>query len=550
MFGFRLMMRLASAALRCLQQRQVWRSPRASARTRLSVESLSERLLPSVDLAGLAHLTLPQLAAAAESAQVRFVEIPQSGTLLSHQESHALPILSVEQVSDLLGGAPGLGQFGPPSSVTSAMLELGRQEIPILVLHFGSSVTIDLVDPGGDVAGSCGGPGSSAQTPSVVFGGLDVDSVEGDKRFLMYNGVEPDKLLMPELLSLAGDANVTQPAAAARPTFSGIEPTHSAPSAGTGGPESLPFPRPATTGASLVTFIAGWSGGERIADGLAPQTDDGSASRTAERPLSDPGNPADMLLTVDTALPDARADLVHLQHADLAIVPTYLVADGPVAPVAPLRTEPSDLGLSAHVVGLDESRGGVSRAPVSTDPLFELLVSAGSGRGVEPRRLLDDAGVRPDGIESGDLPAVALTDAGLALREWLDGFLNQDRNDTKVVAAVAVEGLLVAYVYWRRSGNADRSRGKPRGLEADHDIQLSRGTGTTLMGHACDLAKPVVRNLAKIELAVAVPVAGEIMALDLLDRPAHLRTLLVGQPVHCFHAPQQAQQGERREPFG
>src|SRR5262249_35430347 len=186
-------------------------------------------------------------------------------------------------------------------------------------------------------------------------------------------------------------------------------------------------PSVATTGPSLATFLVGWSGGKQIADGLAEQTaNDTRKNGTAEVAVDHPGKPADVLLTVDTVLPDANADLVRLQNADLAIVPTYLVGDAPVAPVAPPHAdERPDLTLTTHVLGLDELPGGVSRALVSTDPLFELLASADRGRGVEARRLLAEAGVRPDGIEVCDAPAAAPTDAGLALRQWLDGLLNQ-----------------------------------------------------------------------------------------------------------------------------
>jgi hypothetical protein len=219
------------------------------------------------------------------------------------------------------------------------------------------------------------------------------------------------------------------------PTFGRIEPANTAPSA-------------STTGSSLATFLAGWSGGKLIAGSLAAQTaDDAPANGTAEVAVNDPGKPAEVLLTVDTVLPDANADLVRLQNADLAIVPTYLVGDAPVASVAPPRAdERPDLSLTTHVLGLDELPGGVSCALVSTDQLFEQRASADRGRDVEARRLLAEAGVRPDGIEVGNAP-VAPKEAGLALREWLDGLLNQGGKGTKMIAAMAMEGLLVAYVY-------------------------------------------------------------------------------------------------------
>jgi hypothetical protein len=159
-----------------------------------------------------------------------------------------------------------------------------------------------------------------------------------------------------------------------------------------------------------------------------------------------------VLLAVETVLPDAGADLVRLQNADLAIVPTYLVDGVPAAPVAPSRADDRpDLGLTVQVVGLGESPGGGSRATSSTDLLFEQM----AGWGAEARTPAA-AGVPSGGTEAGDArpaaasaePTAAATDAGLAVREWLDGLLRQGEESAAVVPVLAVEGLL-AYLCWR-----------------------------------------------------------------------------------------------------
>jgi hypothetical protein len=439
MFGFRLMMRLGSAALRWLQGPPARRSRSRPSRIRLSLEPLSDRLLPSVDLS--------KALVAPDSAQMRFAELPQSESwqtylavwglpVSPHQMSQEFP-LSSHEMSQIVGDTPGLEQLGPPS-MTGGTVELCGETLPVVVLQFGSSFTLDLA--------FCT---DVASRPAVVGGLVAMYSDGGERHFLMYNsGVESKwqgTPLLREVLSLA-DVRQDAPSvpevlslANVRPTIGGVEPTNTAPSV-------------ATTGPSVATFLAGWSGGKQIADGLAEQAaNDTRKNGTAEVAVNDPGNPADLLLTVDTVLPNAKADLVRLQQADLAIVPTYLVGDAPVAPVAPPRgDERPDLGLPAHVVGLDESPGAVSGAPVSTDPLFELLASADGGRGVEARRLLADAEARPDGSEVSDAPAAAPTAAGLALRRWLDGLLNQGGNGAKVIAAMAMEGLLVAYLYRQR----------------------------------------------------------------------------------------------------
>jgi hypothetical protein len=444
MFGFRLMMRLGCAALRWLQQPPVRRSRSTPSRTRRSVEALSDRLLPSVDVTGLTHVTLPELEASADPAKMRFVEIPHSGSWLPYWESQAFPI-SLQEMSDIVRRASDLEQLDT-ASVTADTVEVGGQTALLLGFRFGCSVRIDLV-VGGEVAGSPDGRGCDAASPPAVVGGfVDVYSDVGERRFVMHNsGVEPNwqgKPFLPEVLSLAnyaGEANPTQAASAASSTFGRIEPTNTA-------------PPPPTTGSSLATFVAGWSGGKQIAGSLAAQpADDAPANGTAEVAVNHPGKPAEVLLTVDMVLPDANADLVRLQNADLAIVPTYLVGNGPIAPVAPPRTdERPHISLTTHVLGLDELPGGVSRALVSTDQLLERRASADGGRGVEGQSLSAEAGVQPDGIEVCDAPAAAPTDAGLALREGLDSLLNQGGRGTRVIAAMAVEGLLVAYVYRQR----------------------------------------------------------------------------------------------------
>jgi hypothetical protein len=442
MFGFRLMVRLGSAALRWLQPHVRLSCSRPS-RTRLSFESLSDRILPSVDLT---HINLSQEFADPDAAQVRFVEIPQSESWRPYLDSQEFPI-SPQQMSDILGGASRLEQLGTPS-VTGGTVELGGETIPTVVLQFGSSVTIDLVF-GEDVAGSADDPGSAADSRSAFLGGfVEVCLNGGERRFLMdHIGVEPSwqgTPSLPEVHSLAknaGEGSPTQLAHGPRPTIAGIEPTNTSPSA-------------AATGSPLATFLAGWSGGKQVGGELAAQAaDDVWVNRAAEIAVNDPGNPADVLFTLDTVLPDAKPDLVRLQNADLAIVPTYLVGDGPVSPVAPPRVdEQSDPGLTTHVVGLEEWPGGVSHPPFSTDRPFELAASADGGRAVEACRL--GARIQQGEIEVGDALHAAPTDVGCALREWLDGLLNQSGNAAEVVAALALEELLVAVYRRRLAGRA------------------------------------------------------------------------------------------------
>jgi hypothetical protein len=210
-------------------------------------------------------------------------------------------------------------------------------------------------------------------------------------------------------------------------------------------------------------------GGAQIAGGLStPSADDAGENALAEVAVHAPGNPADVLLTVDTVLPDARADLVRLQNADLAIVPTYLVGTAPATPLAPPPVDDQpDLALAAQVVGLDEFPGAGSLTPAATDSLFEHLAWADSGRGV-PACSLDLRGMPSGTIDVGDAAQAAApapqsavpTDAAPAFREWLDGLLQQGEKGAVMVPVLALEGLM-AFVYWRGL-RPDRQGDRPK----------------------------------------------------------------------------------------
>jgi hypothetical protein len=215
--------------------------------------------------------------------------------------------------------------------------------------------------------------------------------------------------------------------------------------------------------------MAGWAGGTQISGSLStPSAHDAGVNGMAEVAVHAPGNPADVLLTVDTVLPDAKADLVRLQNADLAIVPTYVVGSAPATPVAPPRVdERPDLGLAAHVVGLDEFPGDGSLTPAAADRLFGQLVWADSGRGVAACSL-DLGGMQPGASDVGDAAEAAAqaqesavpTDAASAFREWLDGLLQQGEKGALMVPVLALEGLL-AFVYWRGL-RPDRQGDRPK----------------------------------------------------------------------------------------
>ena len=352
--------------------------------------------------------------------------------------------------------------------VTRGTVEIGGEAFATLNLGFGSSVTASFVFAG-ERAGSAGNPGPAPYARPFLLGGLlELNADGGERRFLMgYRGWEKARPGAPLLFGLlsaeyTADNKATQPGPSGQAAAGGPEP-----------PEALPLS--GTTGPSLALFVAGWPGGTQIAGGLStPSADDEGGKALAEVAVHAPGNPADVLLTVDTVLPDAKADLVRLQNADLAIVPTYVVGAAPATPLAPPRVDDRpDLALAAQVVGLDEFPGVRSLTPASTDRFFEQLAWADSGRGV-PACGLDLGGKQPGAIDVGDAAQAAAqaqqstlpTDA---FRKWLDGLLQQ--KGAVMVPVLALEGLM-ALVYWR-SLRPDRQGDRPKYL----DQPLSSGDG-------------------------------------------------------------------------
>jgi hypothetical protein len=447
MFYLHAILRLGSAALRWLRQPPV----RPSCR-RPSLELLPVRVLPSVDLVGPVRSDDSVDLAEPEIQQMRFMEIPKSGPVLEYWESGAFS-LSAKEMFDILGGPSHAEQLGPPV-VTRGTEEIDGKTFATLEVGFGSSLTASFVFAG-EGAGSAGNAESATYARPFLLGGLlELNGDGGERRFLMdYRGSEkagPGARSLVGLLSAesTGDNKATQPGPGDRSAVDGPEPAEALPLSG-------------TTGPSLAFFMAGWAGGTQIAGGLStPSADDASVNAMAEVAVHAPGNPADVLLTVDTVLPDAKADLVRLQHADLAIVPTYVVGTAPANPLAPRVDDRPDLGLAAQVVGLDEFPEGGSLTPASTDRLFEQPAWADSGRGAAAGSL-DLGGMQPGAIDVGDAAQSAVpTDAAPALREWLGGLLQQGEKGAVMVPVLALEGLM-AFVYWRGL-RPDRQGDRPK----------------------------------------------------------------------------------------
>jgi hypothetical protein len=451
--------RLGSAALRWLRQPSVTPSCRRPSFRKPSLEMLPNRILPSIDLVIPVHADYSLDLAEPEIEQMRFMEIPKSGDLLKYWDSGTFS-LSAKEMLDIIGGPSHAEQFDTPV-VTRGKLEIEGETFATLNVGFGSSLKGSFVFAE-EGAGSAGNPESATYACSSLLGGL-VEVYGGERRFLMrYRGSEMAESGAPSLFPLlsaeySGDKNATQPGPGDRPATGEPEPMDTTPSSG-------------TTGSSLALFMAGLGSGTQIAGGLSAlsSADDADVNAMAEVYVQPLGNPADVLFTVDTVLPDAKTDLVGLQNADLAVVPTYVVGPPPTTALAPRRVDDRlDLDLAAQVVGLDEFPGDGRLTPPDTDRLFKQPAWVDDGGGVAACKL-DLEGMQLGAIDVGNAAqpeakteeSAAPTDHAPAFREWLDGLLQHAKKSTVMVPVIALEALL-AFAYCRGL-RPDRQGDRPK----------------------------------------------------------------------------------------
>ena len=439
MFHLQSMVRLGSATLRWLRTRRA-----RPARVRPSLEFLPDRVLPSIDLAGLANPDLSLDKADPALSQVRIIETP-AAALPPYPDSGA-SYISFQQLLDVIRTASPAAGLGTPV-VTAGALELDGQTVQILTLRYGSSVQVCLAFGDGDAA-SPGEPGSAATPSPDLLGGLvHVYSQGGERRFLVdFDRPGPGWFGGPTLSLLlnsayAADGLSSDHALRDRAWFGDHGPTESPPAASFEG-----------TSPSLAAFLTDRPSGEQIAGGLAaPTADEAGGNATGEVAANAPGDPADVLIAVEPGVPDANADLFNLQKADLAVVPTYVVRDAPAAPAAETRADGRpDLSLSAYVVGLDEAPASSRRSPsvAAADRVFEELAPMGDGREMGAWRLTAVGSSSDPRWRAAAPPRAVSADVGIRLREWLDALVPQGGKGAAVVAAVGLEGLL-AYLCWQ-----------------------------------------------------------------------------------------------------
>ena len=268
MFHLQSMVRLGSATLRWL------RTPRARpARVRPSLEFLSDRILPSIGLSGLANPDLSPVKTDPALAEVRIIEIPGAAALPPYHDSGALSISS-QQLLDVIQAASPAAGLGRPVA-TADTLEIDGQTVQVLNLSYGSSVTFRLAFGDGDAAAP-GEPDSAATSSSNLLGGLvDVYSQGGESRFLLDFGgsgrvpAGRGAAVVAAQLRLRRRVPrrrpISRPRPAGRSSFDNHGPTETQPAAASEG-----------TSPSLAAFLTDRPSGEQIAGGLAAQTADGA----------------------------------------------------------------------------------------------------------------------------------------------------------------------------------------------------------------------------------------------------------------------------------
>ena len=390
---------------------------------RPSLELLSDRILPSIGLAGLTNPDLSLDKANRALVQAQIIETPAAALPPYHDSGTSS--LSYRQLLDVIRAASPAAGLGAPVA-TVGTLELDGQTVQVLNLSYGSSVTFRLAFGDGGAA-SPGEPGSAAILSSNLLGGLvDVNSQGGDSRFLLdFDRPGRDWFGGPSLSLLLNSAYGAE---SAEGDFSADHALRDRASFGDHGPtQTQPAAASEGTSPSLAAFLTDRPNGMQIAGGLAAQTaGEAGGNPTGEVAANALGDPADVLIAVEPGVPDANADLFNLQKADLAVVPIYVVRDAPAVPAAETRADGRpDLSLTAYVVGLDETQAASRRSPsvAAADWAFAQLASKDGGGEMGAWRLAA-AGLSSDRPEStAEPPSTASADAGLRLREWLDALV-------------------------------------------------------------------------------------------------------------------------------
>jgi hypothetical protein len=417
--------------------------PRRSAPGPLRLESLSDRMLFSVNLlAGLPFTPLP-LNQSALSIVASVEAYVKTGNDAGFVQQTDLGDLSSQAEAAKDSVRSSLSASAPPPVVVAGELTLAAESFPVLDFQFGSTADVVLVfrQPGAAAPQESGnGPDSG-----LLGAGIAVHTQAGDEcYFLEFDHFsEMNGRLVSERYAAAYSA-------AAGPTEA---------RAGSGERSGLGRNSSPETQAPVGVFDPGPTGrqdGGRIADGLARPQDDSDQktsdkSENGEVSILDPDADVIALVTAGWDLPEASQQLVPLGNANRAEVAAYVVEDGrgADASAAPAETR-DDMNLSVVVVGLDEPPSlaglqfptGVERPGrnAAMDCLFQEMVlweesdvsttrplarrpDAVSPCGTDPRRLASQGGdvlanLPQSVVEQGEAAMAVLAEAFLTFGVW------------------------------------------------------------------------------------------------------------------------------------
>jgi hypothetical protein len=336
---------------------QVWAAifgalpPRRSAHPPLRLESLSDRMLFSVDLlAGLPFTPLP-LNQSALRIVSRVEAFVMTGNDAGFVQQTSRGGLSSQAEAAQASVRSSLSPSAPPPVVTAGELTVAAESFPVLNFQFGTTAEMVFVfrQPG---AAAPPGPGDRPGS-DLLGAGIAVHTPAGDERYFL------DLDHFSEMKAINARFISERYAAA----FSTVAPgPHEARAAdGSGEASGLGRTSSPETQAPVGAFDPGPTNrqdGGRIADGLARPEDNfdqeiSDKSENGEVNILDVDADVITLVTAGWDLPEASQQLVPLGKTDRAEVPAFVVEDGRDASAAPAETR-DDMNLSSVVVGLDE----------------------------------------------------------------------------------------------------------------------------------------------------------------------------------------------------
>jgi hypothetical protein len=427
-----------------------------SAPPRLRLERLSDRTLFSVDLlAGLPYTSLPlNQSALSVVSRVETYVLTGGNAESAKQTSPGDPGSQAEAVKDSIRSS--LSALAPPV-VVAGELTVAAENFPILDFQFGSTAEVVFVfrQPGAAAPQSSG----DGLNSDLLGAGVAVRTQAGDERYFLdfdHFGANTINARFASERYAAAYSTVAPGPSEARATDGSDEITGLGRDSSPGtraGAEAFDPSRPDRRE------------GARIADGLAqPEGDsDQKPSDESEKGEVDsegPDGETTALVMVDWNLPDANEELVPLQKAKLAVVPTFVVGEGRVPAAAAAATDDhQDLSLSVVVVGLEEAPFAVRPTAVeaAADHLFLALPFPAQGDWFGSAPADGPSSRSGDGATPSGAAGPVGTCPGRLLSQYEQMLAELPHPEARETAAQAVATALLTFGLWRLTNPSGRA---------------------------------------------------------------------------------------------